>query len=111
GRAFPGPCLFVLRTCARTAKATISKRSAPIALKASCLGFPARFSAEGCSAGVAARRRGGSARADPDAAGGADCLHPAAGGDPSAGAAAAGVGELDHRRVRVHPEALRFLAA
>src|SRR5204863_7049043 len=31
GRAFPGPSLFLLCTCAGRAKATISKRSAPIA--------------------------------------------------------------------------------
>ncbi|SFU67226.1 Membrane associated serine protease, rhomboid family [Bradyrhizobium arachidis] len=31
GRAFLGPCLFLLCTCARPAKATISKRNAPIA--------------------------------------------------------------------------------
>ncbi len=47
---------------------------------------------------------GGSARADPDAADGADRLYRAAGGDPSAGAAAAGAGELDHRRLRLHPK-------
>ena len=35
----------------------------------------------------------------------------AARGHPPAGAAAAGSGELDHRRLRLHPEALRFNAA
>ena len=51
------------------------------------------------------------ARADPDAAGRADGLCRADRGHSFAGAAAAGTGELDHRRVRLHSETLRFHAA
>src|SRR5215216_5668998 len=57
------------------------------------------------------RAAGRPARADPDAAGRADRLCRADRRDPFAGAAAGGTGELDHRRVRFHSEALRFHAA
>ena len=60
---------------------------------------------------IPGRAAGRPARADPDAAGRADGLCRADRGDPSAGAAAGGTRELDHRRVRLHPEALRFHAA
>ncbi|MGY4419942.1 hypothetical protein ACVWY2_002367 [Bradyrhizobium sp. JR6.1] len=67
------------------------------------LGLPSRIPARAAA--------GGAARADPDPAAGAHRLHPPDRGDPSAGAAAAGDGKLDHRRLRLHPEALRFDAA
>ena len=60
---------------------------------------------------IPGRAAGRPARADPDAAGRADGLCRADRGDSFAGAAAGGTGELDHRRVRFHSEALRFHAA
>src|SRR5437899_4458050 len=60
---------------------------------------------------IPGRAAGRPAGADPDAAGRADGLYRADRSDPFAGSAAGGTGELDHRRVRFHSEALRFHAA
>ena len=102
-RTAPGPGIA---DCA-LAQGGQSRLSGPIRLEAACkvlaFGIPVLL--------IPGRAAGRPARADPDAAGRADGLCRADRGDPSAGAAAGGTGELDHRRVRLHSEALRFHAA
>ena len=98
------PYSLSLCTCTVRAKPPIwaDRALAPSSEAAGPLGIRNRT-----SAGAA----GTSARADPDPARCADGLCRADRGHPFAGAAAAGTRELDHRRLRLHPEALRFHAA